>query len=138
VKYGHTRFPVASEQLLASRFLVTAREGDIAAVLSLLYEDVVVIGNGGGVVLAATKPIHGAHAVALLRRPSSARDGAITLTDADEQHCAEQLDVGPAGLGLKLGGPAERPTELGVLRPDLPKAAYTQLVRSLHWRSLLI
>jgi hypothetical protein len=32
--------------------------------LSLLREDVVVIGDGGGVVLAATRPIHGAHAVA--------------------------------------------------------------------------
>jgi RNA polymerase sigma-70 factor (ECF subfamily) len=66
VREGRPRFPVAPEQQqqLATRFLAAAREGDLAALISLLREDVVVIGDGGGVVPAATRPIRGAHAVA--------------------------------------------------------------------------
>ena len=63
---GRPRFPVEPEQQqqLVTRFLAAAREGDLAALMSLLREDAVAIGDGGGVVPAATRPVRGAHGVA--------------------------------------------------------------------------
>jgi RNA polymerase sigma factor (sigma-70 family) len=46
-------------QDLTARFLVAARDGDLAGLESLLADDVVSRADGGGVVNAARRPVHG-------------------------------------------------------------------------------
>lgn len=60
------RFRVApdQQQRLVSRFLAAAREGNIAALTAILAADVVYWSDGGGVVTAARRPVHGAADVA--------------------------------------------------------------------------
>ncbi|WP_064442393.1 RNA polymerase sigma-70 factor [Hoyosella altamirensis] len=45
-------------------FLLAAHQGDIAALVDMLAPDVVAISDGGGVVSAARRPVHGADRVA--------------------------------------------------------------------------
>jgi RNA polymerase sigma-70 factor (ECF subfamily) len=56
------RFDVDREQgqKLAERFVVACATGDLAALMGMLSGDVVVWTDGGGVVKAARRPIHGA------------------------------------------------------------------------------
>jgi RNA polymerase sigma-70 factor (ECF subfamily) len=49
---------------LAARFLTACSQGDLAGLLSLVSEDVVLWTDGGGKVKAARRPIHGASKVA--------------------------------------------------------------------------
>jgi len=49
---------------LLERFLAAAEDGDLAALEAMLAEDVVLYGDGGGKVKAATEPVVGAAAVA--------------------------------------------------------------------------
>jgi RNA polymerase sigma-70 factor (TIGR02957 family) len=49
---------------LARRFLAAAQEGDVAGLESLLAEDVVLHGDGGGKAPALARPLHGAARVA--------------------------------------------------------------------------
>jgi RNA polymerase sigma-70 factor (ECF subfamily) len=54
----------AHGQALLERFLAAAEGGDLAALEEMLAEDVVLYGDGGGKVKAATQPVAGAAAVA--------------------------------------------------------------------------
>jgi len=56
----------AEQEAVVQRFLAAVRGGDLQALLDLLAPDVVVVADGGGVVTAARRPIHGAHRVAPL------------------------------------------------------------------------
>lgn len=69
------RFHVApdAQRRLVEGFLAAAREGDLAVLTSMLTEDAVYVGDGGGVVSAALKPIHGAPQVARLMAGLTAR-----------------------------------------------------------------
>jgi RNA polymerase sigma-70 factor (ECF subfamily) len=60
------RYEVSRDQReeLARRFLAAAQEGDVAGLESLLAEDVVLHGDGGGKATAIARPIHGAARVA--------------------------------------------------------------------------
>ncbi len=60
------RFPASRSDgdRIAQRFLAAARGGDIAALESLLAEDVVAWADGGGNTTAARRPVHGAERVA--------------------------------------------------------------------------
>jgi RNA polymerase sigma-70 factor (TIGR02957 family) len=49
---------------LARRFLAAAQEGDVGGLESLLAEDVVLHGDGGGKAPALARPVHGARRVA--------------------------------------------------------------------------
>lgn len=69
------RFRVAPDvqRRLVEGFLAAAREGDLAVLTSMLTEDAVYIGDGGGVVSAALKPVYGAPQVARLMAGLTAR-----------------------------------------------------------------
>jgi RNA polymerase sigma-70 factor (ECF subfamily) len=54
----------AHGRLLLTRFLAAAEDGDLPALEAMLAEDVVLYGDGGGKVKAATEPIAGAPQVA--------------------------------------------------------------------------
>ncbi len=62
------RFEVTREQAerLQERFLEAATEGDMASLLELLSDDVILWSDGGGKVAAALNPIYGADKVARL------------------------------------------------------------------------
>jgi RNA polymerase sigma-70 factor (ECF subfamily) len=60
------RAPPEQQRRLVERFLAAAREGDVAALTSMLSENVVYTGDGGGVVSAARRPVRGAAQVARL------------------------------------------------------------------------
>ena len=66
VEAERTRFEPDPEQgrALLERFLAAAEDGDLAALEALLTQDVVLYGDGGGKVKAATEPVSGAAAVA--------------------------------------------------------------------------
>ena len=66
VEAERTRFDPDPEQgrALLERFLAAAEDGDLAALEALLTQDVVLYGDGGGKVKAATEPVSGAAAVA--------------------------------------------------------------------------
>lgn len=51
-------------QDLVGKFVTAARSGDLAALESMLVADVAAWSDGGGVVRAARRPVHGAHDVA--------------------------------------------------------------------------
>ncbi|MFD9949346.1 RNA polymerase sigma-70 factor [Nonomuraea sp. NPDC059023] len=58
---GRDRFTPTAQQHteLLTRFMEAAAGGDLAALTSLLHDDVVIWNDGGGKVRAALKPIHG-------------------------------------------------------------------------------
>ena len=66
VEEHRPRFESSRDQRdeLTRRFLAAAQEGDVAGLESLLAEDVVLHGDGGGKVPALARPIHGAKRVA--------------------------------------------------------------------------
>jgi RNA polymerase sigma-70 factor (TIGR02957 family) len=56
----------AEQQAVVQRFLAAVRGGDMQGLLDVLAPDVVVVADGGGVVAAARRPLHGAALVAQL------------------------------------------------------------------------
>jgi RNA polymerase sigma-70 factor (ECF subfamily) len=54
----------AEQGAVVERFLAAVQSGDLQGLLDVLAPDVVVVSDGGGVVAAATRPIHGAKRVA--------------------------------------------------------------------------
>jgi RNA polymerase sigma-70 factor (ECF subfamily) len=66
VREGRPRFPATREQqhAIVEAFLAAVTDGDADALLELLAPDVVMRADGGGVVVAARKPIEGAGKVA--------------------------------------------------------------------------
>jgi RNA polymerase sigma-70 factor (ECF subfamily) len=66
VEEGRTRFEASREQRerLAERFFAATQEGDTDSLLSLLAEDVVLYGDGGGNAPSIPKPLHGREKVA--------------------------------------------------------------------------
>jgi RNA polymerase sigma-70 factor, ECF subfamily len=59
----HSATP-AEQRHLVEAFLAAVREGDIDGLLAVLAPDVVAIGDGGGVLPAGRRPVHGALQVA--------------------------------------------------------------------------
>lgn len=66
------------QQALVTAFLAAARDGNLAALTASLAHDVVFYSDGGGVVSAARKPLHGATTVARLVAGLTARGAAAT------------------------------------------------------------
>jgi RNA polymerase sigma-70 factor (ECF subfamily) len=66
VDEGRPRFEASREQreALAERFFAAAEEGDLAGLESLLAEDVILQGDGGGKVPALARTLHGRRRVA--------------------------------------------------------------------------
>lgn len=78
---GHTPAPAGSgDAQLAQQCLLACLSGDAQVLLRLLAEDVELLSDGGGVVLAALRPIYGAEKTlrffAGLRRKATSRVGA--------------------------------------------------------------
>jgi RNA polymerase sigma-70 factor, ECF subfamily len=71
---------VAEQRRVLSAFLVAAQSGDVRALAAVLAPDVVAISDGGGVVRAALRPVHGWEKVArffhglISRRMDEVRD----------------------------------------------------------------
>ena len=66
VEEGRPRFEASRQQRdeLARRFFAAVREGDVGALESMLAEDVVLHGDGGGKVPAIARALHGSRRVA--------------------------------------------------------------------------
>jgi len=66
VEAGRTRFEASREQrdALAARFFDAVREGDLDGLVSLLAEDAVATGDGGGKAAARKTPLHGGAKIA--------------------------------------------------------------------------
>ncbi|WP_051023107.1 RNA polymerase sigma-70 factor [Nocardia pneumoniae] len=66
VREGRARFGIPAEHAreLVERFLKAARDGDIESLERMLTADVTATADGGGVINAARRPIHGANQVA--------------------------------------------------------------------------
>lgn len=56
--------PVAADAAALHRIVAAIETGDVSGVLALLDDDVVLYSDGGGIVSAARRPLHGAEAVA--------------------------------------------------------------------------
>ncbi len=74
VEARRPRFPATRRQQreLVVAFAAAARDGDMDALLAVLHPDVVLTSDGGGVVIAARKPLVGAERVARAVKPLSA------------------------------------------------------------------
>ncbi|HEU4698550.1 MAG TPA: RNA polymerase sigma factor SigJ [Gemmatimonadales bacterium] len=96
------RFEVSREQRdrLAQRFLAAVREGDLAGIESLLAEDVVLRGDGGGRIPSFVRPLHG--------RPYVARATHAWATQrfANSGASLRQVEIngGPGALVLDADG----------------------------------
>jgi len=123
VEEGRPRFEASREQRdeLARRFFAAAQGGEMAALESLLAEDVVLHGDGGGRVPALARSLHGRRRVAgtLL---AWARQGAKTAGTAIRQ---VEVNGQPGGLMLDGGGRV-----IGVMALDIADAQI-QGVRSI-------
>lgn len=66
VRTGRPRYDAdrGAADRLAGRFFAAAREGDLAAVTSMLTEDAEFVGDGGGSGRGLARPVHGQEAVA--------------------------------------------------------------------------
>jgi RNA polymerase sigma-70 factor, ECF subfamily len=66
VEGRRTRFEASREQreALAARFFAAVRDGDLDGLVSLLAEDAVITGDGGGKAAARPTPLHGGEKVA--------------------------------------------------------------------------
>jgi len=67
------RAPPEEQRRLVAGFLAAAREGDLATLKAMLSERVVYVGDGGGVVAAARRPVVGVDPVARLMAGLTAR-----------------------------------------------------------------
>jgi RNA polymerase sigma-70 factor (TIGR02957 family) len=88
VEERRSRFEASREQReeLANRFFEAAREGDLGALETLLAQDVVLHGDGGGKVPAIARPLHGRDRVArtlLAWTRAALRFGGVTLRPVD-------------------------------------------------------
>ncbi|MBM9461746.1 RNA polymerase sigma-70 factor [Nocardioides sp. zg-536] len=93
------RFEVsrAAHEAVLGRFLAAAGGGDLAALVATLDPDVVLTSDGGGVVSAARRPVHGADRVArflLGTLQRAATDAEVELWHAN----------GAPAIGIREGG----------------------------------
>ena len=102
VEGGRPRFDAdrAKRAELAERFLRAAAEGDMDALVSMLAADAAVYGDGGGKVVAARKPVHGAERVAKFLTGLSRigrRIGGFSMRPAWVNHQPGFVVTGPSG-----------------------------------------
>ncbi|HET6531452.1 MAG TPA: RNA polymerase sigma-70 factor [Actinoplanes sp.] len=69
----------AEQQAVVDRFLAAVRGGDLQQLLAVLAPDVVLVSDGGGVVPAAKRPIHGARRVGPMLASLAELDGNFTV-----------------------------------------------------------
>jgi RNA polymerase sigma-70 factor (ECF subfamily) len=79
VAAGRARYqaPAGRAEELARTFVQACATGDLDALLAVLTDDVVAVGDGGGVVPAGMRPVHGAERVARLHLGLAAKFGIL-------------------------------------------------------------
>ena len=95
VREGRVRFvpDKAAHEALLGAFVAAASQGDVAALETLLAENVVARTDGGGRVRAALKPVHGASAV------SRFLAGVATKTPTGARFEVREVNGWPALIG---------------------------------------
>ncbi len=78
---------------LTEQFLRASTSGDMQELLNLLADDIVFIGDGGGKVPVALKPVHGADKVA------RGTTGGLRFFSPEMQTCMEEVNGKPAIFG---------------------------------------
>ena len=89
--------PPAEQQRLLAAFIAAAQHGDLEALEAVLAEDVVALSDGGGVVLAARKPVIGRQRVAQFLL------GVLEKFAADIEAVPIELNGGVGFLGIRNG-----------------------------------
>lgn len=115
------RFTVdrAAHDAVLGRFLAAAAGGDLTALLATLDPDVVLTSDGGGVVSAARRPVHGADRVARFLLGILAKTGAEAEVDLVQVNGAVAIGIREAGVLTSLTMltvEGERATRVDVLR----------------------
>ncbi len=102
--------PAAQHRALLDGFARALASGDAAGLARLLSEDVVCLSDGGGVRIAALRPIHGADPVARfflgLARQARARGLAVTFRPVEVN--------GSPGLAVCIDGELDQTLALGI------------------------
>lgn len=122
------RFDVSREQQtrLTEQFLRASTSGDMQGLLNLLTDDIVFIGDGGGKVPVALKPVHGADKVA------RGTTGGLRFFSPEMQTRMEEVNGKPAIIGYLDGHPC------GVLMCEIEGERIRQIYavvnpEKLHW-----
>jgi len=89
----------AERQRLLGAFMAAAQHGDLEALEAVLAEDVVALSDGGGIVLAARKPVLGRERVAQFLL------GVLEKFAADVENVPAEYNGEPAFVGLRDGEP---------------------------------
>jgi RNA polymerase sigma-70 factor, ECF subfamily len=89
--------PPAEQQRLLAAFVAAAQNGDLEALEAVLAEDVVALSDGGGVVLAARKPVIGRERVAQFLL------GVLEKFAAGIEAVPVQLNGGVGFVGIRNG-----------------------------------
>ncbi len=104
--------PKAERERMLGLFLAAAQSGDVAALEAALAEDVLSLSDGGGIVTAARKPVHGREQVARLIlgvlekfgqgiEPVAVKaNGELAMLGVRDGHPVAlwTLDIGPEGV----------------------------------------
>ena len=122
------RFDVSCEQQthMTEQFLRASTSGDMQGLLNLLADDIVFIGDGGGRVPAALKPVHGPDKVA------RGTTGGLRFFSPEMQTRIEEVNGKPAIIGYLDGQPC------GVLICEIEGGRIRQIYavvnpEKLHW-----
>lgn len=89
----------AARDRLLQAFMAAAQRGDLAALEAVLAEDVVALSDGGGIVVAARKPVVGRARVAQFLL------GVLEKFASDVENVPAHLNGGLAFIGLRAGEP---------------------------------
>lgn len=102
VEARRPRFPATKQQQrdLIVAFGQATLEGDMDRLLELLHPDVVFTSDGGGVVIAARKPLEGADRVARAMIALAARGGTFEIVDVNGEPGV--LGIGPDGIATVM------------------------------------
>jgi RNA polymerase sigma-70 factor (ECF subfamily) len=93
-----TEVTPAEQQRLLAAFIAAAQDGDLEALESVLADDVIALSDGGGVVLAARKPVTGPARVANFLL------GVLEKYASDIEIVPVELNGGIGFFGLRDGG----------------------------------
>ena len=102
VEEGRSRFEASREQRdeLARRFLAASQDGDLEALETLLADDVVLHGDGGGKAPALARPLHGRARVArtlLAWMKATVRFGGVSLRPVEVNGQPGAMSFDPEG-----------------------------------------
>jgi RNA polymerase sigma-70 factor (ECF subfamily) len=124
VEAGRPRFPATADQQreVVAAFAVATAEGDIDRLVSLLDPDVTLTTDGGGRVVAARRPLHGAPRVAktlvAFARKGAPQGGRGAIVDVNG-HPGLLIESGGVRSVFAFAVDAGRITEIDIVRnPD--------------------